>query len=192
MKPRFFRNGLEYMGRSMITVAESWPLPARTQAHQLVDEYGMPDVEAMDSLAWEPANPWQRVRVRSDGLIEETVPYEVPNERIGRVDAFGGRLFIDRFHKEVTAISQSEEMNCLILNLMHDLVIGTRTHGQAWEKFQRVQQTLTWNCPDPYACELHFHTDTYQFERQKSFPPQVKRAADETFIRPHERHPYSR
>lgn len=180
------------MGRTHVTAAEGWPLHARTQAHQLVAEYGVPDVEAVDSLAWQPASPWQRVRVRSDGLIEDTVPYEVPQEQIANFNMFEGRLFIDHFHREVTAIGESEAMNCLMLNLMHDLVIGAKTRGQAWEKYQHSQQALAWNYPDPYLHELQFRTDTYQFERQQRFPAQHTRASDLSYVRPRERNQYSR
>lgn len=182
------------MGASYMTVAESWPLSARSQARQLVEEYGLPHMEAPDRLEWQRVECWRRVCARRDGFLEETVPYQVPEESVGNVNAFGGRLFVDRFHKEVTAIGESEEMNRLTLNLMHDMIIGAKTRGQAWEKYQRSQQALVWHYPDPYVRELQFHTDTYQLEPGTTFrsPRRQGVGREMAYVEPREQQPYSR
>lgn len=154
----------------MVTVAETWPLPARQQVHHLLAEYGWPHQEMPDRLEWQAVADWRRVCARRDGFLEETVSYEMPAKSVAAVGVFAGRLFVDRFHKEVTAIGESEELNRLTLNLMHDMVIGAKTRGQAWEKYQRSQQALAWHYPDPYVNQLQFHTDTYQFEPARAFP----------------------
>ncbi len=182
------------MGATHVTVAESWPTLARRQARHIVEEYGLPQVEAQDRLEWGQVECWRRVCARRDGFLEETVPYEVPEQLVGSVSAFGGRLFVDRFHKEVTAIGESEEMNRLTLNLMHDMVSGAKTRGQAWEKYQRSQQALAWHYPDPYVSELQFHTDTYQLEPGTTFRPPRRQGIgrEMAYIQPREQQPYSR
>lgn len=147
------------MGVREITVAENWSRPVREKARRLLVEHGVPSREAADFLEWGEIAEGERVRLRRDGLVEETVPYAMPAERVGVVGAFGGRLFVDLYHEEVTAISESEEVDRLILNLMHDIVIGAKTRGQAWEKYEWGQQALRWHWPDPYLTQLHFHTD---------------------------------
>lgn len=176
----------------MVTVAESWPLPARVQAHQLVSEFGAPNIEVSTSLAWQPASPWERICLHCNGLLEQTVPYEIPAERRRQLDFFGTSLVIDQVRNEVTAVSDSQSVNRLILNLMHDVLIGAKTAHEAVEKYRRSQHALAHNYPDPYVSELQFYTDTYQFDRQKSFPGQAKHEADLTYVRPRERHAYSR
>lgn len=153
------------MIQANVTVAESWPATSRQRARGLVTEYGLPQAETADYLEWRRAKPWQRVRVRRDGLIEETVPYIVPGERLPEVRTLSGRLYIDMIHHEVTVTGESEEVNRLMLNLMHDILVGAKTPGQAWEKYEWSQRALSWHWPDPYLSELRFHTDTYQQEQ---------------------------
>ncbi|MEK7556536.1 MAG: hypothetical protein AAB538_01005 [Patescibacteria group bacterium] len=155
-------HGGKAMGIRTVTVAESWPAHSRQRARALVAEYGVPQNESSDYLEWDRVEEWQRVRVRRDGLIEETVPYAVPGERLEKIRAFGGRLFIDMWHQEVTVTGESEEVNRLLLNLMHDILVGAKTPGQAWEKYEWSQRALSWHWPDPYLTHLHFHTDTQQ------------------------------
>lgn len=158
------------MGTRTVTVAENWPPLSRQRARALVAEYGFPQNESADHLEWERPEPWQRVRVRRDGLIEETVPYAVPGERLPDVRAFGGRLFIDMLHQEVTVTGESEEVNRLLLNLMHDILIGVKTPGQAWEKYEWSQRALSWHWPDPYLTQLRFHTDTQELAVSEDRP----------------------
>lgn len=152
------------MKERTVTVAEGWPPISRERARTLVAEYGLPQGETLDMLEWEKAEPWRRVRMRRDGLIEETVPYAVSDERMAQVRTFGERLYIDMLHDEVTVIGESEEANRLILNLMHDVLVGDKTLGQAWEKYEWSQRALRWHWPDPYTMKLRFHTDEHQLE----------------------------
>lgn len=147
------------MGAPKLTVTESWPLLAREQAQHLVAEHGSPDVAAGDFLEWHKVGEWQSVRVRRDGLVEETVAYQVPQQRAASMQTFDGQLFVDLYHREVTAVGENEEVNCLRLNLMHDVVTGQKTRGQAWERYEWGQQALHWHWPDPYLTQLQFHTD---------------------------------
>lgn len=156
-----------------ITIAESWPQPVREKARQLVASHGAPNDEAADYVEWQRLDEGERVRLRRDGLVEETVPYNVPPERVALVSVFGGRVSVDRFHEEVTAIGESEEVDHLMLNLMHDIVIGAKTRGQAWEKYEWGQQALHWHWPDSYLTQLHFRTDT-RYLRSNSLTPRPR------------------
>lgn len=180
------------MRGSLVRVAENWPQAARAQVKHLVETYGPPEIEASDRLEWRHLRDWQRVCARRDGLLEETVPYEVPRRSLTRIPSFEGRIFVDGFHKEVTAIGENEEMNRLALNLMHDVVIGAKTRGQAWEKYQRSAQALAWHWADPYMNKLQFYTDTYQLEQCKQFPAPHQHDSQLTTNSSRNRHPYSR
>lgn len=147
------------MGVHTYTTTQQWPQGTRQKAGLLVAAHGQPKVMAQDYVEWPDAGAGNRVRLRQNGLVEETVPYNMPQERLGQAAVFGGRLAVDLFHREVTAIGDSEEMDHLILNVMHDLVIGTKTRGQAWEKYEWGQQAIAHHWPDPYITGLVFHTD---------------------------------
>lgn len=147
-----------------VPITTMWSRAAQQQVAQIVRNYGPPRTVTDDFLEWRYVRGWRRIRVRRDGLLEQTVTYVVPERRLGFVRAFAGRLFMDLLHKEVTVVGESEDVNRLVLNLMHDLLVGVRTPGQAWERYERSQEALRWHWPDPYLSGLRFHTDTRQFQ----------------------------
>lgn len=147
-----------------VPVTSMWSRAAQRQVAQVVRNYGPPRTVTDDCLEWRYVRGWKRIRVRRDGLLEQTVAYIVPERRLGYVRAFAGRLFMDLLHREVTVVGESEEANRLVLNLMHDLLVGVRTPGQAWERYERSQEALRWHWPDPYLSGLRFHTDVRQFQ----------------------------
>lgn len=146
-----------------VLVTTMWPREAQQQVAKIVREYGPPRTLTNEYVEWRYVRGWQRIRVRRDGLVEQTVGYIVPERRLGYIRAFAGRLFVDVLHKEVTVVGSSEEENRLVLNLMHDILVGIRTPGQAWERYERCQEALRWHWPDPYLAGLRFHTDVQQF-----------------------------
>lgn len=153
--------GLNYYNYTLIT--STWPREAQQQVAKMVRQYGPPHTVTNEFAEWRLVRGWRRIRARRDGMLEQTVGYVVPERRLRYIRTFAGSLFIDLLHKEVTVIGNSEEENRLVLNLMHDVLVGIRTPGQAWERYQRCQEALRWHWPDPYLAGLRFHTDVQQF-----------------------------
>jgi hypothetical protein len=91
--------------------------------------------------------------------VESVINYRVPINRIAEVAEFDGSIVVERTAGEVSARCHGEEANFLAINLMHDIVMGTKTPKQAREYYvrelagpaSRVADARTWtrcgSCP---------------------------------------------
>jgi len=122
------------------------PVPA-SAARGLIDKYGPPDEVHASFLVWNHAGPWAQTVVfdsdvapggRDLGLIEQTVDYALRPEQIGALAAFDRRLSYNARVGQLSALSETEELNFLRLNLADDVISGRKTPQQARAVFERT------------------------------------------------------
>jgi hypothetical protein len=113
-------------------VISAWPTYSSLAALAMMEEYGPPDELDDIHLAWSSNGPWLRIVVyktatwpyTSEDILEQSVGYEVPQERWPALAGFGHGLAYDARSSELTSRSSSEEMNFLALNLADDIAKG--------------------------------------------------------------------
>lgn len=112
-----------------------WSESSRVAAAKLIEEYGPPDVVAPDGLAWNDKGPWTRTMVRDaaayqgaasgDAIVEQTIAYELPDAKWSELlRDFNDKLTVTLDPEQLTARSDSEELNFLTLNLANEIVNG--------------------------------------------------------------------
>jgi hypothetical protein len=108
----------------------NWPEFSRLLAARMIDEYGPPDQVDARRLRWVGKDPWRRITIwktrpdsRSDSL-EETVAYPVPPDKVLALERFSRRLRVSENRTELSARSDSQEINRLTLNLAVLVVEG--------------------------------------------------------------------
>ena len=161
-----------------------WPKMSKSAVEEIVRKYGMPNEATPSRLTWFDNGPWKRAAVIRDEIphnfpqphtdvVEQTIPYQVPLEKVAEVLEFDGSLVIERTRGEVIARCDMESANIASLNLMHDIVSGRLTAGEARKEMAEVASAYVLNRSSPYA-------EAFQFE----VPRADTRHADHTVIGP--------
>ena len=77
----------------------------------------------------------------------------------GPLAEFDGSVIVERTAGEVSARCHDEQANFLALNLMHDLVTGTKDVLEARSYYAKEFLDARRNNPTPYMEKLHFHPE---------------------------------
>lgn len=144
-----------------------WPVASRRVAENMVARYGLPNEATESQLIWHYNSPWKRTVVFREGtlhgfprphldVVAQTVDYQVPIPKIEELAYFDGSIVVDITKEEMTAHCGSEAVNCMILNLAHDIIIGQRTVDQSREALRHMAGTFRLHWPQEYAQRLNF------------------------------------
>ncbi len=133
----------------------------------MLDKYGPPNDATSSRLFWYGNGPWKRTELSRDvvahnwpaphsDFLTQVIDYRVPAEMFHLAAMFDGSIVADRTRGEVAARCDSEAANVLGLNMVHELVTGKRTVGEAREI--STQNTVAYNLgrSAPYAERLLF------------------------------------
>lgn len=147
---------------------QGWPPRTIALAVSLVQEYGRPEDVAAHRITWYHNGPWQRTSLLREGaphnfplrhmdVLEQTVDYRVPLNKIADLVSYNGSLVVDRTRGELTVHSDSEQENIITLNIADDIVKGERTVDQAMGYHAQVIEGLFIHDPETYQLRLRFH-----------------------------------
>ena len=114
----------------------------------MVDKYGAPDRMETLGLVWYRRGPWKKIVVwdapefmgfgRATRNVEQTIAYPVPDDKRGALASFNLGLRVSENGAELSARSESEERNILLLNLADDIVHGRLTPKDARAAYSRT------------------------------------------------------
>ena len=151
----------------MDAVLAEWLAAPKKVAQDIIGRYGPPNEATPTLLIWHNNGPWKRTVITRDealhqfptphtDYITQTIDYRVPVEKFVEIATFDGSCVPYRTTGEVSATCDNEAANFLSMNLMHDIVQGTRTVDEARKEF--AEQTAAWalNRPAPYTERFHF------------------------------------
>ncbi|MEO5648257.1 MAG: hypothetical protein ABIQ56_07825, partial [Chitinophagaceae bacterium] len=133
---------------SMPDVA-SWPQAPQKAAKEMFNKYGKPDVSHDYVLAWIDKMPWAKIVVERletkhsfpsshTDMLEQSVMYKVPLEKLNELAKFDGSIKFDRTQGFLSARCDKEENNFLALNLAHDIITNKKTVEQARDAFTKI------------------------------------------------------
>jgi hypothetical protein len=146
---------------------EGWPKITLAVATDLVTKYGQPNASNARDLTWYNNGPWKRTVLYKEELqhnfpyphkdiLEQTVNYRVPLEKIADLVKYDGSLVVDRTRGELTIHCNNEESNTLILNIADDIVKGDRSVEQALAYHAQVIRGVQIGEPQTYPYKLRF------------------------------------
>jgi hypothetical protein len=132
-----------------LTVTKLWPAQSRLAAQEMHEKYGKPDVEGADFLTWKKRGPWERITVSKTGtlhkfpfehydVLEQTLPYKVPFEKLNDIVIFDGSLLVDRTRGMISARCDRESSNLLALNLAHQVATSKMSVRHARLEYGRI------------------------------------------------------
>lgn len=161
-----------------------WPTDSREAAQLVIDVYGEPDEATKTQLTWHKPGAWKRI-VASKAVyqhdfpaphidaVESFVDYRVPIDKFTSLAEFDGSVVVERTAGEVSARCHDEQANCLALNLMHDIVTGTRTVDEARDYYAKEFIDFRRKKPTPYMDGLRFNTS------RRAIDPDVRVISDQ-------------
>lgn len=118
-------------------IAADWPEPSRRTALAMIEKLGEPHRRDADSLTWIGIYRGKRTVVRRSStgqrMVEQTVLYRVPPEKVADLTLFDDRLTVNRKDSELTAQTESVRTSFLVLNLAHEIASGFTTAEKARE-----------------------------------------------------------
>lgn len=155
---------------SVETVVEKWPERARQIARVMIEKYGPPGKVAEDSLIWYGNGVWRRtvvygtawphyIALPDKDYLEQTVACRVPDEKIDALKRFDPRVVIDREGRKLSARSESEPLNFLVLNLAHEIIAGRRSVEDARDFYRRTEELAAAGKSSRYLQGLMFAPD---------------------------------
>jgi hypothetical protein len=159
-------------------VISEWPEESREAAQLVLDKYGEPSETTSSQLVWHEAGPWKRIVATKAfydhefpaphiDCVESFIDYRVPVEMFSPLAEFDGSVIVERTVGEVSARCHDEEANSLALNLMHDIVTGKKTAGEARDYYAKEFLDYRRNKPTPYMEALRFDGGGTTADRDK-------------------------
>ena len=130
-------------------IARLWPHASRVATQEMHEKYGKPDVQTSEFLMWKKRGPWDRITVSRTGtlhrfpfehydVLEQTLSYRVPFEKMNEIIIFDGSLVIDRTRGTISARCDRESSNVLALNLAHQVATGKMSVRRARFEYGRI------------------------------------------------------
>lgn len=144
--------GVGLSGQTPESIILHWPTFSYRLARMMLSKYGQPMESSDHRLTWLDNGPWkktvvyrkspkERVLTGDGGRLAQSVAYRVPPDRLGDLGRFDMDLEADKEAGRLTAISDSESENFLILNLADEVIQGRRSPKSA-KDFRREQLRL--------------------------------------------------
>ena len=89
-------------------------------------------------------------------VLEQTVSYRVPPEKIALIAQFNGSVVVNRTRGEISSTSDSEDTNFLALNVADDIAKGERDVERAQTYYAQLIRAKMIKEPERDLQALHF------------------------------------
>lgn len=147
--------------RTPEAVIRKWPDRPRATAGALIAKYGEPSSFDDDSLVWYNKGPWRQTVVYREAphsfmgyhgkdILEQWISYVVPENRIAELKRFDNRIAVDKAGGELSARSESENLNYLALNLADEILAGKRRPDAARDFYLKTMKLSASGKSSPY------------------------------------------
>lgn len=131
------------------TAIADWPRRSRGEARVLIAKYGEPNAFDAGKLVWYKNGPWRRTVVyrkaphrfmgyHSRDILEQSIEYLVPDDKIAALKRFDGRVRFDKASGQLSSRAENENLNYLALNLVDEIVSDKRDAGEAREFYRKT------------------------------------------------------
>jgi hypothetical protein len=150
---------------------KGWPDSSALAARKLIGKYGDPTESTASMLLWKGVLPVKRIIVYRDevihqfptphkDVIEHVVAYKIPIRKARELVTFDGSLIFDRTRGELSARSNDEAMNYLMLNLASDIITSKRNANSARREYEKLAVDYLNGKISELTQRLQFNTQT--------------------------------
>ena len=154
-------------GKTPESIILLWPTFSYRLARMMIARYGQPDDANDHSLTWVDNAPWKKTVVYrippgtrpiigDGGRLEQSVAYQVPEDRVADLGRFDKGIEVDREAGLLTVTSDAESENFLALNLADEVIQRKRTPKEAVEQRRVLMRLRDAGKASPYYEGLLF------------------------------------
>jgi len=147
---------------------QGWPKKTQELAAKLITKYGKPQEKTSRQLFWYGNGPWKRtVLYKEENLtefpaphadvLEQVINYRTPVEKFSDLARYNGSVMVSRTNGELVTRSDSEAANFLAVNLVNDIVTGSRSVEQALGYHGQATRALMTGSSDSYLEKIAFN-----------------------------------
>jgi hypothetical protein len=123
-----------------------WPASSRLASEAWIEQYGPPQNFSRNCLIWSGPGAWKRTVLRRSAaggnILEQSVAYSVPNNKIAELRRFDARIRVDSQAHELSIRTGSPAANFLLANLAYELAGDLKTVPEA-RRFYAEQMNLS-------------------------------------------------
>lgn len=157
--------------RHLQEFTSKWPQSSQSAINALYAKYGLPNSVTSEMIVWNTTPPFKKTVVLREQIvqkfpflhwdvIEQSIDYKVPVDKISQLAKFNGSLMIDRTKGEITSRSEKEEMNFLALNLADKIVRGVMSVEEARREYTKGAEEFVLGSTNPMLSEFIFKKQT--------------------------------
>ena len=150
-------------------VTETWPQASKDAVKSMTEKYGLPAAVTEEMVVWNDIAPFKRgvvykeevthmFPVQHSDILQQTISYRVPLDKIDDLSKFDGSLLVDRTKGELSSRNQREEMNILAFNLADKIVRGEITTEEARRQYRNNAEELMSGGTNQMLTSLNFQT----------------------------------
>jgi len=151
-----------------------WTLKPLEKAIEMIQKYVYPNEATSSYLTWNNCGLWKKTVVYKnpirfsfpsdhDIFIEQSISYKVPVEHMIDIAKFHDSILVDRLKGTVTVRSHNENINILLINLMHEIIKNIKTVTEARDFFIEQFHEISKGIHIPY-------TEAFLFDTKKGKP----------------------
>ena len=148
-------------------MTENWPKPSKSAINDLIAKYGLPNSITEDMVVWNNTPPFKKSIVYREevlqqfphthsDVLQQTIDYKVPMDKIDEVSKFDGSIMVDRTKGEISTRNDKEEMNILVLNLTDKIIKGEMTPEEARREYSVNAESFSAGNTTRIVSELSF------------------------------------
>lgn len=149
------------------TLTQDWPQAPKLALKQMLKQYGPPNEGTPVRLIWYNNGPWKRTELTRDQIehnfpaphtdyLTNWIDYQIPVHLAAELTRYDGSCLIDRTAGEAGARCDSEAANFITLNLMHEIVTGSRSVEEARSVYAEQMSAYMLGREAPYVERLLF------------------------------------
>jgi hypothetical protein len=145
----------------------NWPLASTVAIRSLTTKYGLPTSVTDEMVVWTNSGPFKRSVIYKEevthqfpkehsDILQQTIDYRVPKEKIAQLFQFDGSLIVDRTKGELSARNERQEMNILSLNLADRIIRGEVNVEEARREYGRNAEAFAAGSEGPIMTQFFF------------------------------------
>lgn len=148
-----------------------WSEESRSAVREMVDKYGNPAETTPTMMVWYSNGPWVKTVVYKDAVphsfpkehsdvIQQWIGLKASEGKIDNLYQFDGSVTVERTNGLISARCHNEAANMLAMNLVYDIISGTKTVINARDYLTKAMRRFEENGTiDPYMTQLKFKSN---------------------------------
>ncbi|RYD58411.1 MAG: hypothetical protein EOP56_05720 [Sphingobacteriales bacterium] len=156
-----------------------WSETSQAAVREMVNKYGAPAETTPTMMVWYNNGPWVKTIVYKDAVphsfpkehndvIQQWVGMKASEGKVDNLYQFDGSVVVERTNGLISVRCHNEAANMLVMNIVNDVMSGTKTVINARDYLTKAMRRLEENGTiDPYMQQLNFKNNASAGDKDK-------------------------